>query len=263
MSTTSIAAMLGPTWTEALVYNRLAVLREMEAAGAGHGFAPLPTGPVLAPPVAPDPAGVKRIGVGLYLLAASLVGLREVLAHQAGQAGGAAVDAGPEPEPVPPVVVVTVAPARPAVAPAAVLPPPVNPPFIRRQKDYSGAEDDIIRAAWRDHPGHACSAAFAKLEGRTSGSIRYRAFMLGLRQDGGSRQDGAQPAPRSRAAKGRGRARQPVHTAQRIKPLTPRVLRFAGWFHVADWPLDEIADLFDLDVEGLSLALGVKAGVAA
>jgi hypothetical protein len=47
--------------------------------------------------------------------------------------------------------------------------------------------------------------------------------------------------------------------AQRIKPLTPEVLRFAGWFHVADWPADEIADLFDLDADELGRALGVAA----
>ncbi len=44
------------------------------------------------------------------------------------------------------------------------------------------------------------------------------------------------------------------------KPLKPGVLRWARWFVEADWPLAEVADLFDVPADRLAAAL-TDAGV--
>lgn len=205
MSTASIAAILGGRWSEARVYNRLAVLREIErAAGVVATVAPC------RPPIkAPRP---------------SMPPLRMTEA---------------------------------STAPAAASPAPPT-----RKVDFSAVEDDVIRRCWRDHPGHAASAACNVLSNRTLASIRSRAHALGLRQDGAARTEYSPPPMQSRQVR-RERAVRDRPLMQVIKPLSPRVLRFAGWFHVAGWPADEIADLFDLDRDQLALALGDGAGIPA
>jgi hypothetical protein len=43
-----------------------------------------------------------------------------------------------------------------------------------------------------------------------------------------------------------------------LRPMTPSRLRFARWFHEADWPVDDIAALFDLSPGDLAKGLGVS-----
>lgn len=264
MSTASIATIMGRS--EASVDRRLAELRgarrsaakadPVEAPAAEAAPAPAVEASNLqsvqiARPPAPAPVRTvegRRIGAGMMLLAAGLVSLREAME------AGATIRKPAAPAPVrrsaaPRAAVVT---PRDNTPPAAGGPAPETAQAVKRR--FTAAEDDVVRRCWRDHPGHAASAAATMLD-RPISSIRWRAHMLGLRQDGAPRVD-APPMLRLRKP-GAGRAaapRRPVAT--RIRPLTPRVLRWCGHFHVADWAVDEIADLFDLDVEELGRALG-------
>lgn len=62
-------------------------------------------------------------------------------------------------------------------------------------------------------------------------------------------------------APGKPRALTPRRAARgapgvtRLKPVTPAIVRWAGWFLDARWPLQETADLFDVDGERLISAL--------
>lgn len=252
MSTASIATIMGRS--EASVDRRLAELRAARRSAARAEPVEAPAAaPVDTPAAEVAPAPVRtvegrRIGAGMMLLAAGLVSLREAME------AGATIRKPAAPAPVrrsaaPRAAVVT---PRDNTPPAAGGPAPETAQAVKRR--FTAAEDDVVRRCWRDHPGHAASAAATMLD-RPISSIRWRAHMLGLRQDGAPRVD-APPMLRLRKP-GAGRAaapRRPVAT--RIRPLTPRVLRWCGHFHVADWAVDEIADLFDLDVEELGRALG-------
>lgn len=55
--------------------------------------------------------------------------------------------------------------------------------------------------------------------------------------------------PRARRV-GRG----PVEEVKRLGPVTPAKRRYAGWFLAADWPLDEVAALFDVSPPALAEA---------
>ena len=43
-------------------------------------------------------------------------------------------------------------------------------------------------------------------------------------------------------------------TVKRLKPVTPAIARWAGWFLTARWPLETVADLFEVDAERLAEA---------
>lgn len=250
MSTASIAAIMGRS--EARVDKRLAELRAGRKAAT---VARVTTAAVEAAVAQARALPVrtiegKRIATGMLLLAAGLVTLREYLESCA----RAPAKATTKPRP-----------ATPAKAAAAVAPPKANQPPVAggpepeaeatraKHRRFTPAEDDVIRRCWRDHPGHAGGAAASMLD-RPIGSIRWRAHMLGLRQDGAPRVDAPPMLRLRKPSVSRPIRARPV--AMRIKALTPRVLRWCGQFHVADWPVDEIADLFDLDCDELARALG-------
>lgn len=44
-------------------------------------------------------------------------------------------------------------------------------------------------------------------------------------------------------------------SAVRLKRLTEKVVRWAGWFFAAGWDLYDIADLFDVDHDALEKVL--------
>lgn len=56
-------------------------------------------------------------------------------------------------------------------------------------------------------------------------------------------------------------ASAPPRTVVRLRAVTQRTIRFSRWFLAADWPLDEVADLFSVNPTALADAL--EFGVAA
>ena len=64
------------------------------------------------------------------------------------------------------------------------------------------------------------------------------------------------PAPAARPAQPASAAwLRPRSGVERLRPLTHARLRFCRWFLAAGWPVQEVASLFDLDVERLAEAL--------
>lgn len=48
----------------------------------------------------------------------------------------------------------------------------------------------------------------------------------------------------------------PKSGVERVRPVTPAIARYAGWFAAARWPLDQVAWLFDVAEPDLAAALG-------
>lgn len=239
MSTASIAQIMGRS--EARVHARLTQLRDARRAAARAAEPVVVVGVDVSRTPEPDTAvSLGPVGPVLAVLDVTVT------------PGGKRADVL---RPRPPAAAVSVTAPRGNQPPVAGGPEPEAAAEASGRRLWTAAEDDIVRGCWRDHPGHAGTMA-ARMLDRPLPSVRSRAHALGLRQDGAPRTEiPALLRPTSGGLSARPVRRRPV--ALKIKPLTPRVLRWAGQFHVADWAVDEIADLFDLDADGLALALGV------